>query len=186
MIRAQQAQLQQYQATAIIPTNTSEEFAHISPNTTVHTRLSQSRSRTPSSTRQPSTTPLSTAQSISNQQLARQPSVSLSRHSSIHRTRTSSHASSPPMRPMSTEPGALSGGLLGLPATPRSSGPNGQQAQRADGADWLLGGVHRDEVSLFQFQTETAMVQRENVMLKGRIRELERQLAEAGIGDGAS
>ncbi len=86
---------------------------------------------------------------------------------------------------MSTEPGTFSGGLLGAPAAQRLSGADGQQTQRSDGSDWLLSGVHRDEVSLYQFQTETAMVQRENLMLKGRIRELERQLAEAGIGDGA-
>jgi len=184
MIRAQQAQLQRYQSTAILPTNTSEESAQISPNTTAHTRPSQSRSRTPSSSRPPSTAPPSTAQSI-HPHLARQASMSLSRRSSLHRTRTNSHASSPAIRPMSTEPGTFSGGLLGAPAAQRLSGADGQQTQRSDGSDWLLSGVHRDEVSLYQFQTETAMVQRENLMLKGRIRELERQLAEAGIGDGA-
>ncbi|KAF2265966.1 hypothetical protein CC78DRAFT_567264 [Lojkania enalia] len=91
---------------------------------------------------------------ITNQPRSRSP-FQLSRHSSVAgRSRGSSHAGSPSLRPMS-------GGGMAHEST-----------------DWLPGSAAgaRDESAFYQ--AETQMLTRENQMLKLRIRELERQLSE--------
>ncbi|KAF2842581.1 hypothetical protein M501DRAFT_993297 [Patellaria atrata CBS 101060] len=80
------------------------------------------------------------------------PSYPLSRQSSF-RSRGSSRTGSPALRPTAT--------------------PHGEYGE------WMLGGSGtRDEASFYQAETQN--LTRENQMLKMRIRELERQLSEAG------
>lgn len=132
MIRQQQAQLQAIQQSAGYTPSTSTAAVDDS---------------TPTSERSfsfPNVPPMSVTNPRPRSPVPRS-SVELSRHSS-HRSRTSSRARSPSLRP-------LSAGL------------------HAQGDEWLLaGGGSRDESAFYQ--AETQMLTRENQMLRMRIREL--------------
>lgn len=113
-------------------------------------------SRTPSSSRPPSAAPFPRS------------SISLSRQSSQQdRSRTSSSAQRSAQRSPSLS------GQSRRPPSFHALPPHALTAPYAAGGD---GGHERDEVAMCQY--ETAMVNRENQMLRGRIRELERMVAE--------